>query len=77
MTWIGAIGRALSTLAKPGGCMATYLLGRSRTAKGQAERAAKTARDANRTIVDETDDLGRATAERIVAHNRKIQRFCR
>jgi hypothetical protein len=30
-----------------------------------------------RIIVDEKDALVRATAEQIVAHNRKVERFCR
>ena len=32
---------------------------------------------AKRIIVDEQDALVRATAEQIVAHNRKVERFCR
>ena len=32
---------------------------------------------AKRIIVDEQDALVRATAEQIVAHNRKVDRFCR
>lgn len=32
---------------------------------------------AKRIVVHESDVLVRATAEQIVAHNRKVERFCR
>ena len=32
---------------------------------------------AKRIVVHEKDALVRATAEQIVAHNRKVERFCR
>ena len=32
---------------------------------------------AKQVVVNEKDDLVRATAEQIVAHNRKVEAFCR
>lgn len=32
---------------------------------------------AKRIVVDEKDTLVRTTAEQVVAHNRKVERFCR
>lgn len=52
MTWIGAIGRALGALAKLGGYLAVYLLGRNHRARRDAERVAKNAREANRIDED-------------------------
>ena len=52
MTWLGAIGRGLGALAKLGGYLAVYLLGRNHMAKREAERVAKNAREAHRIDED-------------------------
>ena len=52
MTGIDAICRALGALAKLGGYMAAYLLGRNHKARREAERVAKNAREANRIDED-------------------------